>query len=145
MARVVHYMDVRFEGRAHGITNAPEPDLTVVDEPALIQMTPANVFAPVGYLGLLSALLASHAADPPDAGGHLRNDLTLTYQHLRNDLVFSCQGNRNPFIDRPDRVECQYECNCASEPPVGSVADGFEPWAFSCKRGAEPLQMARPC
>jgi hypothetical protein len=57
VARAVLYMDIRYEGGMHGITNRPEPDLIVVDDPALIQTTPAGAFAAVGYMGLRSALL----------------------------------------------------------------------------------------
>ncbi len=115
VARAVLYMDIRYEGGMHGITNRPEPDLIVVDDPGLIQTTPAGAFAPVGYMGLKSVLLQWHAADPPDAN-----------EQLRNDVVFTYQGNRNPFIDHPEWAECLYSCTCSSAPPAEIFGNGFE-------------------
>ncbi len=108
-------MDIRYEGGMHGITNRPEPDLIVVDNPALIQTTPAGAFAAVGYMGLRSTLLQWHASDPPDAN-----------EQLRNDVVFSYQGNRNPFIDHPEWAECLHTCTCSSAPLVEIFENGFE-------------------
>jgi endonuclease I len=115
VARAVLYMDIRYEGGMHGITNRPEPDLIVVDNPGLIQTTPAGAFAVVGYMGLRSTLLQWHASDPPDAN-----------EQLRNDVVFSYQGNRNPFIDHPEWAECLHTCTCSSAPPVEIFGNGFE-------------------
>ncbi|MCX7719381.1 MAG: endonuclease [Candidatus Sumerlaeaceae bacterium] len=70
-ARAIFYMATRYL------------DFTIVDH------------ASPGYkqMGVLSALLAWHAADPPDAA-----------EMARNDRVYAIQNNRNPFIDRPEFV-----------------------------------------
>jgi hypothetical protein len=78
VARALFYMATRYDGRDAGTT-----DLAVAGtSPGASQM--AN----------LDALLAWHAADPPDA-----------IEMARNDLIFSTyQHNRNPFIDHPEWV-----------------------------------------
>ena len=43
---------------------------------------------------LLNALLAWHAADPPDAA-----------ERDRNEVIQSFQGNRNPYIDHPEYLK----------------------------------------
>jgi endonuclease I len=70
-ARAIFYMATRYL------------DFTIVDH------------ASPGYkqMGVLSALLAWHEFDPPDAA-----------EMTRNDRVYAIQNNRNPFIDRPEFV-----------------------------------------
>jgi len=113
MARAILYMDIRYEGGS-AANGQPEPDLIVTDNRGLIAHTPSGQVPALGYMGLLSALLAWHAADPPDA-----------QEQLRNEVIFSFQGNRNPFIDRPEFAACLWQNQCA---PGDSVfGNGFEP------------------
>jgi hypothetical protein len=42
-------------------------------------------------MGVLTTLMAWHAADPVDAR-----------ELERNEVVFGIQGNRNPFVDHPE-------------------------------------------
>ena len=130
VARALFYLDTRYEGGTHGLTGAPEPDLILTDDPALVVTSGTN--ASVAYMGLLSELLAWHAADPVDAR-----------EEARNDAVASHQGNRNPFIDHPEWVACLFAGACSGggvpAPPsglqvvsaVGPVeldwSDNFEP------------------
>ena len=78
VARAAFYMALRYDGSETG-----RPPLELVDAPTTNQM------------GVLTTLLAWHAADPPDQMESNRNDIIYaTYQH-----------NRNPFIDHPEWVE----------------------------------------
>ena len=78
VARAVFYMVVRYDGSETG-----GPPLELSDAPNTNQM------------GVLTTLLAWHAADPPDLMESNRNEIIFaTYQH-----------NRNPFIDHPEWVE----------------------------------------
>lgn len=99
VARSVLYMDIRYEGGRHGITNATEPNLIVTDNRSLIQPSSSN--QSVAYMGLLSTLLKWHLEDPPDAA-----------ERVRNDVVQSFQGNRNPFIDHPEWAQCLFANQC---------------------------------
>lgn len=76
IARIILYMDVRYEG---GIG---EPNLVLVD---------GLTTYPYPQLGDKSTLLQWHEQDPPDA-----------FEKRRNDVIFKWQGNRNPFIDYPE-------------------------------------------
>lgn len=78
VARILFYMDVRYEG---GID---EPDLTIVE---MLDTYPNP------YIGKLSTLLEWHDADPVDA-----------FEMNRNEVIYSWQNNRNPFIDHPEYV-----------------------------------------
>lgn len=79
VARAVFYMATRYDGS--------EPDTTRLE----LSDTPNDV----NQMGILTTLLAWHAADPPDAAERNRNEIIFTsYQH-----------NRNPFIDRPEWVD----------------------------------------
>jgi len=80
VARILFYMAVRYE------TGDPQ-DLELVEG-----VQPPGDKSPV--LGVLSTLLAWHAADPPDDA-----------ERLRNGRVQELQGNRNPFIDHPEWVD----------------------------------------
>jgi len=79
IARIILYMDLRYEG---GIG---EPNLVAVD---------GLTTYPNPQIGSLSTLLEWHEQDPPDA-----------FEKRRNDVIFKWQGNRNPFIDYPQFVE----------------------------------------
>lgn len=87
MARAILYMAIRYEGDDHPGTGQGEPDLELTDDRSKIVITSASP----AYMGLLSTLLAWHAADPPTAA-----------ERARNEVIFSFQGNRNPFIDHPE-------------------------------------------
>ena len=111
VARSIFYMDIRYEGGAHGLTGDLEPNLELTDDTGLIAGTGSNTSG-TAYMGRLSVLLAWHAADPPDDD-----------ERRRNEVIFSYQGNRNPFVDFPAWVGCIYlEEGC--ETPL--FADGFE-------------------
>jgi endonuclease I len=79
VARAIFYMAVRYDGS--------EPDterLRLSDCPCTHTAT----------MGVLSALLEWHAADPPSALEMARND----------KVCRDYQGNRNPFVDKPELV-----------------------------------------
>lgn len=118
VARAVMYMDIRYEGGVATGGNTigqSEPDLILTDNRNLL--VPST--GPTGYMGLLSTLLAWHAADPPDA-----------QEQLRNDVIFSYQQNRNPFIDHPEwACVLANPCTCALAPPAPEpliFLNGFE-------------------
>jgi endonuclease I len=108
VARAMFYMDVRYEGGTHGITHAPEPDLIVTDNAALIVGTGGN--AAVAYMGLLSDLVRWNAEDPVD-----------DRERTHTDVVFSFQGNRNPFVDHPEWVNALFVPSTG--PTIVSIAD----------------------
>lgn len=75
VARAIFYMDTRY----------PEFSLTTSTAPAYNEM------------GVLTALLQWHIADPVDAR-----------EQARNDGVYSFQLNRNPYVDNPSYVSLVY-------------------------------------
>jgi endonuclease I len=79
VARIIFYMDARYEGENGEI------NLTVVDE--------LNTY-PYPKHGKLSTLLQWNLFDPPDA-----------FERNRNNVIYSYQNNRNPFIDNPHFAE----------------------------------------
>lgn len=97
LARAQLYMDVRYEGGAHAVTGASEPDLILTDNMALVVQTSSSP----AYMGRLSTLLQWHVADPVDED-----------ERGRNDVVESFQGNRNPFVDHPEWVDCVFLGSC---------------------------------
>ncbi|QDU65325.1 endonuclease [Engelhardtia mirabilis] len=109
VARALMYLDVRYEGGIHGITGVAEPDLILTDNESLIAASNTGSNESVAYMGLLSTLLAWHAADPVDA-----------VEMARNDAVYGFQGNRNPFIDHPEWVDCIFSGTCGG----GGVGGG---------------------
>lgn len=93
MARALFYLDVRYEGGKHDVTNCDEPDLILTNNPALIVSSTTNLS--VAYMGILSTLLQWHEDDPVD-----------DRERLHNDVVYnSNQKNRNPFVDHPEWVD----------------------------------------
>lgn len=108
VARALLYMDVRYEGGTNG-SGAPEPDLVLTNNPALIQTTGVNT-AGTAYLGLLCVLLDWHEQDPPDELERIRNALIQTYQE-----------NRNPFVDHPEWADTLFAAECDDV-----FSDGFE-------------------
>lgn len=101
VARALFYLDVRYEGGAHGGTGASEPDLILTDNTALIASSSTGSNESIAYMGYLATLLQWHEQDPPDAK-----------EIARNDVIFSFQGNRNPFIDHPEWIACLYDNDC---------------------------------
>lgn len=115
MARAVMYMAVRYEGGVND-NGQVEPDLELTDNRSLIVLMNAQTGSgSTAYMGLLTDILAWHAADPPDAG-----------EQLRNEVVYSYQGNRNPFIDHPEWALCVFlNTNCPAANDL-IFANGFE-------------------
>ncbi len=87
-ARMIFYMDVRYEG--NDLTNTP--DLEIVD----YTDTPNE---PI--LGKLCTLLSWHNQDPVDE-----------WEIRRHARAFEIQKNRNPFIDNPDWANELYSSKC---------------------------------
>jgi serine protease len=75
VARMLFYMDVRYEGTGGDQT----PDLKLVNTKTTDSRRPE--------LGRLCTLLRWHVQDPVSDG-----------ERRRNDQVYTWQGNRNPFI-----------------------------------------------
>ena len=82
IARIILYMDVRYEGGNN------EPNLVPID--GLTEY-------PNPQIGVLSTLIEWHEMDPPDG-----------FERRRNDVIYEWQGNRNPFIDYPEFVDYIY-------------------------------------
>lgn len=99
VARALFYMDVRYEGGAHGRTAFVEPDLILTDDPSLVVSSTANQAK--AYMGRLSDLLQWHEEDPVDKR-----------EKHHNETVFEAQGNRNPFVDHPEWVLCVFRGEC---------------------------------
>ncbi|WP_416308016.1 ExeM/NucH family extracellular endonuclease [Neptunicella sp. SCSIO 80796] len=78
VARILFYMDVRYEGFDTTPDLHLEDRLTSVGEPAI---------------GRLCRLIEWNNADPVDS-----------FEQTRNDRIYELQGNRNPFIDHPEWV-----------------------------------------
>lgn len=83
VARMILYMDVRYEGG-----NESEPQLIVSDE-----LGDAAVEEGTARFGKLSDLVRWNEEDPVD-------DL----ERARHEKIFKWQKNRNPFIDHPEWV-----------------------------------------
>ena len=79
IARILFYMDIRYEG------GEDEPNLAVTEV--------LNNVADVPNIGKLSTLLDWHLQDPVD-----------DFEMSRNEVIYGIQGNRNPFIDHPEYV-----------------------------------------
>jgi len=87
IARMLFYMDIRYEG-----DDPREPNLKIVDT------LPNDLEHGVdsngtGYHGYLRTLIKWHQDDPVD-----------DFERQRNERVFERQKNRNPFIDHPEYV-----------------------------------------
>lgn len=88
VARMVMYMDVRYEGNDSSGT----PDLEIADYVGTGSQP---------LLGKLCTLVAWH-----------RNDAVSAQEVRRNGRIHQKQGNRNPFIDNPNWVEDIYGSSC---------------------------------
>ncbi len=114
VARAQLYMDLRYEGGAHGFVGSKEPDLILTDDTGLIDSTQTGSNEGTAYMGRLSVLLQWAAADPLSA-----EELT------RNEAVYKYQGNRNPFVDHPEWVACIFEgTGCGGAIFINGFEDG---------------------
>lgn len=93
IARMIFYMDVRYEGNDQSQT----PDLEIVD---------SSTSGSGPTIGKLCDLYGWHKADPVS-----QTEMT------RNDVVYSWQGNRNPFIDHPEFVKSIWGDQCQDTAP----------------------------
>ena len=111
VARALFYVDVRYEGGTHGVTNVAEPDLILTNDETLVAASNTGNNEAVAHMGMLSVLLEWHRQDPVD-----------DVERRRNDIVYGFQNNRNPFIDHPEWVECIFDNDCPDgwEPAVAS-------------------------
>lgn len=89
VARMIFYMDVRYEGGDDSNT----PDLSVPNK------VPTG--ASTAQMGKLCSLVAWHRADPVDS-----------WERRRNERIYQRQQNRNPFIDNPQWVDAIYGSAC---------------------------------
>ncbi len=113
VARTILYMDVRYEGDTG--TLGDEQDLIATSDLSLMTVETTNCgdgYQDPAYHGVLSTLLAWHAADPVDSD-----------EQRRNDQVWCYQQNRNPFVDHPEWVDCLYNgvCSGAGSPAFGGI------------------------
>ena len=83
IARIMFYMDTRYEGNDESRTGTP--DLKLVDKATDVGES---------KFGFLSDLLEWHCKFP-----------VTERERRRNNIVQTWQGNRNPFIDRPEFVK----------------------------------------
>lgn len=89
VARMLFYMDVRYEGADDSGT----PDLEIPN------VAPTGSTVP--QMGKLCTLVAWHLADPVDS-----------FEQRRNNRIYELQKNRNPFIDNPQWVKAIYGPAC---------------------------------
>tara|TARA_B100000579_G_scaffold197867_1_gene161731 strand:+ start:16526 stop:18769 length:2244 start_codon:yes stop_codon:yes gene_type:complete len=95
IARIILYMDVRYEGGDNEPNLVPLDGLTTYPNP---------------QIGVLSTLLDWHEMDPPDA-----------FEKRRNDVIYEWQGNRNPFIDYPEFADYIYNNQTANNIEIYNV------------------------
>ena len=100
VARMMLYMDVRYEGTGDGGT----PDLVLED-----RMT-ANSGTQDPNFGKLCTLVQWHVDDPVSA-----------WERRRNNRVYAWQHNRNPFIDHPEWVIPIWGTSCTEVQPPGET------------------------
>ena len=93
VARIVFYMDVRYEGGARdGV-----PDLVLADAPA----------REAARFGRLTTLARWHCADPVSAE-----------ERQRHEAVARAQGNRNVFVDDPLLAGAVFGFSCPRRPEI---------------------------
>ncbi len=100
VARMMLYMDVRYEGTGDGGT----PDLVLED-----RMT-AHPGAQEPNFGKLCTLVQWHVDDP-----------VSDWERRRNNRVYAWQHNRNPFIDHPEWVMPIWGTSCSEGQPPGET------------------------
>ena len=98
VARMVFYMDTRYEG------SDATPDLRVVDR--LTSVGDSEI-------GRLCRLIEWHTADPVDA----------TEQN-RHNRIYEYQGNRNPFVDHPEWVDLLFSADACTGNGGGDTGGG---------------------
>ena len=119
IARTILYMDIRYEGDTGAM--GAEQDLVATSDLALMRVETTSCgdgYQDPAYHGVLSTLLAWHAADPVDSD-----------EQRRNDQVWCYQGNRNPFVDHPEWVDCLYNnvCSGSTNPVFGGIDSATDP------------------
>jgi endonuclease I len=134
VARSILYMDLRYEGGTGPL--GAEPDLIASDDLSLMYAETTSCgdgYMPVAYHGMLSTLLAWHAADPPDAD-----------EIRRNDQVWCYQQNRNPFVDHPEWVDCIYLGSCGGGGALafGGIVSAVD--AVACSASGVAVTWAAP-
>jgi len=98
VARMMFYMDVRYEG----INGEDTPDLVLVDNIGTENGSPT--------FGKLCTLYQWHLTDTVDE-----------MEMQRNDAVYEYQGNRNPFIDHPEWANAIFGPACGDAGTVEPV------------------------
>jgi len=93
VARMLFYMDVRYEGNNDGET----PDLHLED-----RITRKSGRQNPNF-GKLCTLVRWHMEEP-----------VSDWESRRNDRIYEWQGNRNPFIDHPEYVHAIWGPSCPS-------------------------------
>ncbi len=91
IARVLFYMDVRYEGDTGLPADAGLPDLVLA----------ADADSAGNQLGPLPTLLDWHCADP-----------VSSEERRRHEVIATVQGNRNVFVDSPSLAEIVYQHPC---------------------------------
>ncbi|OIQ48461.1 MAG: hypothetical protein BM565_01495 [Gammaproteobacteria bacterium MedPE] len=118
VARMLFYMDVRYEGATADNT----PNLVLVDRVGTANGSPE--------LGKLCTLYTWHQEDP-----------VSDFERNRNNVVFEFQGNRNPFIDRPEWVKEVFGAACGDAPVVNTKPTAEITAAATVKEG-ESVQVS---
>jgi len=110
LARILFYMEVRYEGGENGVEN-----LVLSDQPQNFEFG----------MGHLSSLLAWNTEDPVDDAERARNDR----------ICQKWQGNRNPFVDYPDLANVYYSGAPPTPPmePSPQPSSRPPPTAGTCK------------
>lgn len=103
VARMMFYMDVRYEGAASDNT----PNLVLVKDEVTESGEPE--------FGNLCTLYKWHQEDP-----------VSDFEKNRNNVVYEFQGNRNPFIDRPEWVQEIFGPACGDAPNLPPVIGTIE-------------------
>ncbi|WP_137165828.1 ExeM/NucH family extracellular endonuclease [Salinimonas lutimaris] len=117
VARMMMYMDVRYEGINGDVT----PDLVLVNT-----ITASGDAA----LGKLCTLIEWHNADPVDEA-----------ERTRQAAIYEYQGNRNPFVDRPEWVDVLYSAQSCDASTGGDTGETDEPVDPQPEAGSAPLML----
>lgn len=95
VARMMFYMDVRYEGDDSSGT----PDLELVNNSSTERSSE------FGQFGKLCTLMQWHLSDA-----------VSSEEIRRNNIIYSWQGNRNPFIDHPEYAQAIWGMACGVTP-----------------------------
>ena len=104
VARMMFYVDTRYEDLIEFNATDNTPDLVLVDS---FTTTASN------NLGLLCRLWEWHLEDPVDFD-----------EISRNEKIYEYQGNRNPFIDNPDWAEMFYLTPACATDDIDNTDNG---------------------